>query len=591
MAAFPQHRIASLRLLAVFTGLALACMLAIVPAWAQDSDEGGVDVQVQSQAVKAVDPAADPDLDPTDEPSVASEVNESTSASASESTESADEELAADDGDQLDGTDQAGTSPTTASVVDSSTTQSTSEGTVTLTAASATSGSLDGIDISHWDEGINIAKTSGDFVIVKATQGMDFTDPCFKAFADATLKAGKLLGIYHFADGSVGARREARYFLKTIKGYLGKAVLFLDWEDSGSTSALAAGPSYAKKWLDYVYQQTGIKPLIYMSQSVTTSYDWSSVKDAGYGLWLARYMNKNANKTGYLTPSITDATAGYWGYPKLYQYSSTGRIVGYSGDLDVNKFYGTAADWQALAKGSGSGTLITFSTSKTVGGVKYRISDGNAIVVSADKTLTSAVIRNAVTIDGVRYKVVKIRKSAFANCDKLKSVSIGRNVTVIGENAFYRNASLASITGGARVKTIKKYAFRLCTGLKKLAIGSKVTTIGYGAFAKCSALVEVTGGKNVVSFGTYAFSRCGRLRSFTVTSKRLRKLGVRMFYKDGKLKVVALPKTTKLTRGGVRRSLKGSSVKTVKVAAGRKTVYGSYFKKANSGRKVTVKSA
>ena len=44
----------------------------------------------------------------------------------------------------------------------------------------------------------------------------------------------------------------------------------------------------------------------------------------------------------------------------MFQYASTGRIAGYSGNLDLNIFYGTKADWKALCKvvkgGSSSGS-------------------------------------------------------------------------------------------------------------------------------------------------------------------------------------------------------------------------------------------
>ena len=49
------------------------------------------------------------------------------------------------------------------------------------------------------------------------------------------LKLGKKLGVYHFA-GKNGASQEAEYFVNNIKGYIGKALLALDWEGSGAVS-------------------------------------------------------------------------------------------------------------------------------------------------------------------------------------------------------------------------------------------------------------------------------------------------------------------------------------------------------------------
>lgn len=205
---------------------------------------------------------------------------------------------------------------------------------------------LDGIDISSWQYDINIKNVDADFVIVKATGGTTYTNPYFKLQANATLKAGKLLGLYHFAceyGTPNSAVKEADYFVKAAGPYVGKAVLVLDWE----ADALLLGPGWAKTFLDRVYEKTGVMPLIYMSKSVTYNYNWSKVANK-YPLWVAQYPNYN--RTGYQTDPWTDGNGyGAWSGPTIFQYASTGRISGYGGDLDLNLFYGNKAAWNALA--------------------------------------------------------------------------------------------------------------------------------------------------------------------------------------------------------------------------------------------------
>lgn len=58
---------------------------------------------------------------------------------------------------------------------------------------------------------------------------------------------------------------------------------------------------YAKTFLDRVFNVTGIKPLIYMSESVVRSYDWTSIAEAGYGLWVAKYRDKIIDKNYDMT--------------------------------------------------------------------------------------------------------------------------------------------------------------------------------------------------------------------------------------------------------------------------------------------------
>ena len=205
---------------------------------------------------------------------------------------------------------------------------------------------LNGIDISSWQSDLTISKVPADFVIVKATGGKSYTNPYFSGQAYATLKAGKLLGVYHFArdlSGGGTAIQEADHFLKVVGPYVGRAVLVLDWE----SDALLLGPSWAKKFLDRVYEKTGVRPLIYMSKNPTREYNWSSVAK-NYKLWVAQYLNYS--RTGFQSKPWTDDKGyGAWSYPTIFQYSSTGLLRGYGGNLDLNIFYGNETYWKKLA--------------------------------------------------------------------------------------------------------------------------------------------------------------------------------------------------------------------------------------------------
>ena len=202
---------------------------------------------------------------------------------------------------------------------------------------------LNGIDISNWQTGITLSAVPADFVIIKATEGTTYVSPVAYTQYQGAKSAGRLLGVYHFATG-VGAVEEAKYFLSNIQGYLGEAILALDW----GAGVVSQGVDYAKTFLDYVYNQTGIRPLIYMSKSVTNAYDWSSVS-ANYGLWVAQYADHSS--TGYQDDPWTDSKGyGSWTAPAMFQYSSHGKLNGYDGNLDLDKFYGDKTAWQAFAK-------------------------------------------------------------------------------------------------------------------------------------------------------------------------------------------------------------------------------------------------
>lgn len=201
---------------------------------------------------------------------------------------------------------------------------------------------LKGIDISKWQAGIDLSKINCDFVIIKATEGKSYVDPSCDIFFQKALNLNKKLGIYHFANNSDNtAEQEADWFIKNTKGYIGKAIPILDFEDKGATHDVA----WAKKWLDRVAEAYGCKPLIYMSESVVNSYDWSSVANANYGLWVAKYRDKNVDYNYDMSMAGRNPAVNYWKFYALWQWTDVGRLNGYNGNLDCDVFYGDNSAW------------------------------------------------------------------------------------------------------------------------------------------------------------------------------------------------------------------------------------------------------
>ncbi|MBR2555424.1 MAG: leucine-rich repeat domain-containing protein [Aeriscardovia sp.] len=186
---------------------------------------------------------------------------------------------------------------------------------------------------------------------------------------------------------------------------------------------------------------------------------------------------------------------------------------------------------------------------ETVDNVNYKVTNANTdgtgtVTVTGVEVKQAAVsVPATVVINGVTYKVNRIETKAFYGDKTIKTVYIGDNVAVIDANAFYG----------------------------------------------CSNLTKVSGGKGLKTIGSSAFARCSKLKTFVITSSVLSKIGTYAFNKDSKLKTIYIKNTTKLTKSGVKKSLKGSKVKTVKVKKSKVKKYKKYFKKKNSGRSVKVK--
>lgn len=209
--------------------------------------------------------------------------------------------------------------------------------------------SLNGFDVASYQAGMNVGEVAGDFVLVKATEGIDYTNPEFNGHAKQTLSAGKKLGVYHFIRNDSDIKQQADYFLTVVKPYIGKAMLVLDFENtSGSTIQNQAGVGLAKQWLDYVYQKTGVRAVLYTGLSCENALDWSSVVKANYGLWIAQYNNYDA-VIGY-QPRDLYGSLKNWKTAVMFQYTSTGRLPGWNGNLDFDVFYGDKSAWDKYAK-------------------------------------------------------------------------------------------------------------------------------------------------------------------------------------------------------------------------------------------------
>lgn len=202
-----------------------------------------------------------------------------------------------------------------------------------------------GIDVSSWQGAIDLAALDIDFCISKATEGVDYVNPCCDGVIQQAVELGKKWGFYHFAQG-LDPVREADFFVDNCSGYFHEGLPVLDYE----ADALALwSVDDAKTWLDRVQERTGVKPLIYMSESVVTSRDWSSVASADYGLWVARYPDIYRPSYEDAAESGVELAVGSWGFAAIWQFASDLHLEGYAGDLDGNLAFMDASSWDAYA--------------------------------------------------------------------------------------------------------------------------------------------------------------------------------------------------------------------------------------------------
>lgn len=205
---------------------------------------------------------------------------------------------------------------------------------------------LAGIDVSSWQGNINVRDMPVDFVISKATEGVDYVNPRCDDVVQQCIESGKKWGFYHYAKGAE-PEAEARYFIDNTRGYFGRGIPVLDYEEDYVTCNW--GVPGAKAFLDAVQRETGVKPLIYMSENLCSVLDWASVASADYGLWIAKYPNVEHPTFEDVANCGANLDTGAWRFAAIWQFASDCRVSGYDGDLDGNIAFMDASAWDAYA--------------------------------------------------------------------------------------------------------------------------------------------------------------------------------------------------------------------------------------------------
>jgi GH25 family lysozyme M1 (1,4-beta-N-acetylmuramidase) len=205
---------------------------------------------------------------------------------------------------------------------------------------------IDGPDVASYQHpyGQRIAwrkvKRAGkEFAIIKSTEGTSYRNPWFRRDYAGARRAGLVRGSYHFARPQYpivrSARAQARYYanrLGTSSRQRKTLPPALDLEVTGGLGR-AALVTWAQMFLLELRRQTHRTPMIY-----TYPYFWTSALGdpaalSRYRLWMASYSSK---------PTVPHA---------LWQYTSTARVKGIAGGVDMSRFVGDPESWRLLSDG------------------------------------------------------------------------------------------------------------------------------------------------------------------------------------------------------------------------------------------------
>ena len=185
-----------------------------------------------------------------------------------------------------------------------------------------------GIDVSEWQGDIDFRKVKEagiEVVYIRAGQGFSYEDAKFERNYEEAKKNGLKVGVYHYvtARNTDEAKLQAKFFVSLISKKQIDCRLAMDFESFGNLSREEIN-KVALEFIKEVEKLSKKEVVIYSNTYNATNIFKKEV--AEYPLWVAQY--------GVSSPQDN----GNWNNWIGYQYSSTGRVSGIEGNVDLDRF-------------------------------------------------------------------------------------------------------------------------------------------------------------------------------------------------------------------------------------------------------------
>jgi lysozyme len=196
---------------------------------------------------------------------------------------------------------------------------------------------LYGIDISHYQGHVNWNKVAMvhkekpiQFVFLRATMGIRKDKHYDNNWS--TIKRKKFVrAAYHYYNPNLNSALQANHFIETVKLQKGDLPPILDIEKTSIIQSNARLLKGLKNWIRIIEEHYGIKPIIYTGEHFYTRH----LKNNGfddYHLWIANYSAKPSKNTKW----------------KFWQFSETGRVIGFENGIDLNVYNGDLAQLKTM---------------------------------------------------------------------------------------------------------------------------------------------------------------------------------------------------------------------------------------------------
>ena len=429
-----------------------------------------------------------------------------------------------------------------------------------------------GVDVSDWQNTIDWSKVKAagiDFALIRAgyrgySAGTLNNDAHFDTNMDGAAAVGIKTGMYIFSQAITEeeAVEEANFLLGRIGKHTVNMPIVLDYEFASTSSgeggrlksAALSKEDATKVCLAFckTIADAGYTPMVYANKTMLTNYlDESSISSL-YPIWLANYT----------TSTTYSGTFSYW------QYSSSGKVDGISGNADMNFYYAPpvkievpAVTGLTLKKRSTNYITLKWDKQSNIDGYEIYRSTAEQGNYSLIKTITSAstnTFKNKKLSEGVcyYYKIRAYKKTntgtEYSNLSAVASIYTDTSYTRLALAKDSTNVLNAADVLSGIIDTPNKNTVMKVTYSTQDAAGNTWYHVTYDTVSGFVKAGTVTIAKQGKVKGTQVNVR----KSHKITSKRLTTLK-----KNTKVIVLKTKKVKGITWYNVRFNKKGKTYK------------------------------
>ena len=187
-----------------------------------------------------------------------------------------------------------------------------------------------GIDVSAWQSNIDWKKVKNDgveFAIIRMGYGPSDGKYKFDSKYEKNIKGAKDVGIpvglyfYSYSDSIEESRKEAQWLVEQIKGTELDLPIAYDWESWGKYNSLGYSLYHFNQMAEVFIEE--IEKAGYQGMLYSSAYYLKNIWHRFDYTWLAYYTNDN----------------DYMGSYNIWQLSSSGKVNGISGSVDIDILY------------------------------------------------------------------------------------------------------------------------------------------------------------------------------------------------------------------------------------------------------------